>query len=92
MELTFIDQLNRKIRLTRERMRYIGNHMSLNDKIHLIEEVIKNPEIVTEDQENNKIYYQKYIKLEALYLIIAIKISHNEGFIITIFKSKKQKM
>ena len=89
MTFIFIDKFGRSIRLTEERIKHIGYHMQLHDKLHIIEETLKHPNIIIQD--NNIVYYQKYLKAEHLYFVIAVKVFNGHGFIITIFKSNNEK-
>ncbi len=90
MKLIFIDKFNRLIRLPEERIKHIGRHMHINDKLHIIEETLKNPDILFKDEYKRGIfYYQKYLKTENLYFIIVVKVFNGSGFILTIFKSNK---
>ncbi len=92
MSITFKEKYGRIIRLTDERIGHIGYHMHIGNKLYLIEETLKNPDIISENNERkNVFYYQKYLKTEAVYFIVVIRIGNNEGFIVTIFKSRKQK-
>ena len=92
MGLKFVDKWGNIIRLTKERIKHIANHMELHNKLHIIEETLKYPEIVSNDPERKEMYYyQKYLRDEDLFLIIIVKKQKTEGFIITIFKSKKTK-
>ena len=50
MDLTFPDKFNRTIRLTTERTHHIGSHMSLQDKFDLIEQTLKYPDQITQDE------------------------------------------
>ena len=91
-ELKFKDKFNRNVTLTAERIKHISFHIEVRNNINTIENVLKYPDIFSSDSEKNDVfYYQKYLKLEDLYLIVVVKINDNEGFIITIFKSKKPK-
>ena len=91
--MEFIDHKGRKIKLSEERIKHIGYHMSLSDKLYLVEEILKHPDIISLDSERNYIfYYQKYLKNKGLYFIIVVKNLNGEGFIITAFESKKLKL
>lgn len=92
MDLELRDKWNTKVRLSLERIKHIANHMGLHDKIHLIEETLQYPDKVTEDEEQENVYfYQKYLREEGLFIVIVVKKSTSDAFIITIFKSKKPK-
>ena len=92
MDIELKDKWNNRIRLTRERIKHIANHLELYDKLQIVEETLKSPDKVTNDpQRQDLYYYQKYLKQEDLFLIVLVKKEHGEGFIITIFKSNKLK-
>ena len=92
MDLRFKDKWNCTIRLTKERIKHISYHMELHNKLHIIEEVLSYPDLVCENEEQEGTwYYQKYLREEAPYFIVIVKKNEQEGFIITIFKSKKLK-
>ena len=89
----FEDKRGRILTLTNERIKHIGFHMSLHDKHHLIEEILKSPDIFSQDEEQPETaHYQGYLRQENIYLIIVAKLFNGEGFIITIYKSKKPKV
>ena len=92
MDLEFRDKWNTKIRLSRERIKHIANHIDLQDKIQLIEEILQYPDIVRKDKEQESVYfYQKYLREEDLFIIIVVKRNNEDAFIITMYKSKKAK-
>ena len=92
MESVFTDKWNATIRLTAERIKHIAKHMELYNKMHLIEETLQHPEIISSDEEQEGIwYYQRYLREENLFFIIVVKRTESEGFIVTIFKSKRLK-
>ena len=92
MAFVFKDKFNRNIRLTDERIKHIGYNMQLNDKLYIIKETLKNPSILSMGNENNNIlHFQRYLKFENIYFIITVRIFNEEGFIVTIFKSRKPK-
>jgi len=93
MDLSFKDNLSRSIKLRWDRIKHIGEHMQLSNKIHIIENVLKYPDIISKDDEREGIvYYQKYLKDEDTYFIIVIKLFNEEGLIITIYKSRKPRL
>ena len=91
--LFFTDKQGKEVQLNSEAIKHISKHISLKENLHLIENVMKNPEIITVDEEREDIQYiQKFLKNEDLYLIIVIKIKQTFDSIITIYKSKKPKV
>ena len=92
MDLQLRDKWGLLIKLTKKRIKHIGKHMDLHDKIHFIEETLRFPEILSPDEEQEGIwYYQRDLREEDLFFIVVVKRKETEGYIITIFKSKRPK-
>ncbi|MBI1972458.1 hypothetical protein HYS50_00450 [Candidatus Woesearchaeota archaeon] len=49
----------------------------------------RNRDIRVTHERPDVYYYQKYLKDKLLYLVIVVKVFNGEGFIITIYKSRK---
>ncbi len=90
-ELNFKDKFEKNIILTLERIKHISLHIQVNNYISIIENTLKYPEILSKDSEKNIYYYQKYLKLENIYFIIVVKLTNEEGSIITVYKMQNQK-
>lgn len=90
MTLLFRDKFDRIIRLPNERIRHIGVHMDLRDKLYLLELTLLYPDFLLKDEGRVDVfYYQKYLKDKHLYFIVVVKVFNGEGFILTIFNSDK---
>lgn len=89
MSLFFQDKFGRVIRLSYERIQHIGAHMSLANKLHLVEETLRRPELfLSHEKKHDIFYYQKYLKEFSLYFIIVVKVFNGTGFILTIYHNK----
>lgn len=85
----FEDIFRRKIRLTEERILHITTRTEMVEQEGKIEETLKNPDIVRHSiwDKDVHLYYKLYGKtpLGQKYLLVGIKISNGEGFVITAF-------
>ena len=88
MSFYFTDRDQRSIFLSSECITHLSKHIQVSTGLHLIESSLRNPDFIN---TNSVFYYHKYLKNEHLYFIIAVKILNAHGFIITAFKSPKQK-
>src|SRR3989338_2996201 len=84
----FKDKFGRNIRLTDERLGHILEHPELSGIIDKITETLMSPSIVmkSEDDPYVWLYYRPYKSNgEKSFLLVIVKISNGEGFVITAF-------
>ena len=89
----FRDKFGRKIRLTDERLQHItGDHPELLKPVGKIEETLIFPSAVlkSEDDPYVWLYYRPYriFPKQRSFLLVVVKISDGEGFVITAFYVK----
>ncbi len=88
----FKDKFGRTIRLTDERLQHISDdHQELSNPASKIEEALMFPLIVmkSEDDEYVWLYYRPDpLSSKDNFLLVVIKISNGEGFVITAFYVK----
>lgn len=89
----FKDKFGRNIRLTDERLQHvIIDHPELLKPIDKIEETLMFPSIVikSEDDPYVWLYYRPYkvFPRQKSFLLVIVKISNGEGFVITAFYVK----
>ncbi len=89
----FKDKFGRDIRLTEERLQHITtDHPELQEPLNKIEETLMFPSAVVKNEDDGYVwlYYRQYdiFPKEKTFLLIIIKISNGEGFVITAFYVK----
>lgn len=90
---TFRDKFGRVIRLTDERLQHIRiDHTELIKPVEKIEETLMFPSTVikSEDDPYTWLYYRPYnvFLQQETFLLIIVKISNGEGFVVTAFYVK----
>jgi len=88
----FKDKFGRNIRLTEERLQHISEHSEFLNPLDKIEETLIFPSAVikSEDDPYVWLYYKPYkFGIEKSFLLIIVKISNGEGFVITSFYTNK---
>ena len=84
----FKDKFGRNIRLTDERLGHILEHPELSNPIDKITETLMSPFVVMKNEDDHYVwlYYRPYKSNgEKSFLLVMIKISNGEGFLITAF-------
>ncbi|HLD15049.1 MAG TPA: hypothetical protein VJB94_00515 [Candidatus Nanoarchaeia archaeon] len=91
--LTIKDPINKIVYLSHERwLHIIIEHPELTNRIQDIESTVTNPNFTRESKRDKKVlYYYKYNKMQAKYLLVAVKYLNGKGFIITAFNVRKIK-
>ena len=90
MNIYFKDRYNRTILLSEERIKHIYQHQEMQNKISLVEETIINPDLIEQDLYRREIiYYYKYLKEEKKHLMVVIRLTENQGEILTAYLIKK---
>lgn len=89
----FKDKFGRNIRLTEERLGHIiADHPELFEPLNKIEETLMFPSAVikSEDDPYVWLYYRPYeaVEKQKSFLVVIVKISDGEGFVITAFYVK----
>ena len=80
---------NKLIRLTVKQWKHIVyRHPEMTNKLIQIEKTIIYPDYIKACEENIIKYY-KYIKEEAKYIVVAVKMLNGEGFIVTSYLTRK---
>lgn len=79
---------NKSIRLTSKQWKHIVyRHPEICNKINEIESTLKFPDYIKKEENIQK--YYKYLKEEAKYMMIAVKILNGDGFVITAYTTRK---
>jgi len=93
--IIFDDHQARQIRLTGECYRHILEHPEMNGQFERIRETITAPQLIvkTATDENVQIYHRHYQKtpVTSKFLLVAIKFTEDDAFILTAFFSSRQK-
>lgn len=86
----FQDRFGRKINLTDERLAHILEHPEIVDAENKIEETLLFPQRVVRDEEDSNVwlYYRPYVPPQESFLLVIVKVSNGEGFVITAFVVK----
>lgn len=83
------DKFRRKIRLTSERHQHILSRIEMKNQRNKIINTLKNPSEVRRSIKDAKVwlFYKKYkgTPVTQKYMLVAVKLLNNEGFIITAF-------
>ncbi|MCH7568115.1 MAG: hypothetical protein IIA87_01720 [Nanoarchaeota archaeon] len=78
-----IDKTNRKIHLSRERLKHISKHPHMHEPIDNIELTLKNPTTIRyfEDDENIRYFYKEFKHMDSSerYLLVAVNYFKRKG-------------
>lgn len=84
-----LDKYGRKIRLTKEREKHILSRPEMGGQENKIEETLKDPDAIRYSirDDSMHLYYKLYAKTPVTQkdLLVAVKVSDKEGFIVTAF-------
>ncbi len=89
----FQDRFGRKVRLTNERLQHILEHPEMLDAENKIEETLLFPQCVIRDGDDSNVwlYYRSYMPPQKSFLLVIVKVSNGEGFVITAFIVKNMR-
>jgi len=83
------DLFGRAIRLTAEREAHILRHNEMQGQIDKLEEVLKTPDVIVKSNRDPAVllYQRRYLStpVSEKYLLVAVKIGADDGFVITAF-------
>ena len=89
------DKTGRKIRLTKSQWKHINKKHPEVESIENLQEIIKNPDKITNSLIDETIYYYykfyKQIPPPNRFLLVVVKYLNSEGFIITAYYEDKIK-
>ena len=89
------DKFGRRIRMTEERWHHILSHSEMMGQEEKIKETIGEPELLMRSKHDSRVelYYRFYVQTPATekYLLVAVKVTDEEGFVITSFFTDKIK-
>ena len=89
------DVFNRKIRITKERMKHIIRRPEMKNQRKKIEETLKDPDAIVESKYDKTVllYHKLYPKTPVTrkYLLVAVKILDRDAFVLTAFFTDKIK-
>ena len=90
-----VDVFNRKIRITKERMKHILRRPEMKNQRKKIEETLKDPDAIVESKYDKTVllYHKLYPKTPVTrkYLLVAVKILDRDAFVLTAFFTDKIK-
>ena len=84
-----IDKTNRKIHLSKERLKHIQKHPHMQDPIENLKRTLKNPTAITYNEKDEKVtyFYKEFKEMDSFerYLLVSVKYLNGGGFVITSF-------
>ena len=94
--LDFIDNRNRRIRLTDERLSHIEtDHPEMRNQVARIQETLAEPDriVASRSDERAELYYRFYLltPVTSKFLCVVVKDSEDDGFVVTAYYTNTQK-
>lgn len=93
--LPLTDYLGRQIRLTDERFAHLRQHPEMDGQLARLQETLLQPELVVTTTVDQDVYvYHRFYPttpVTSKYLLVIVKISLGDAFVLTAFFSSRQK-
>jgi hypothetical protein len=94
-QMTLVDYMGRTIRLNEERYSHILEHPEMLDQLGQITETLFAPDFVVSTSADPSVYvYHRYYlqtPVTRKYMLVAVKITPNDAFVLTVFFSSRRK-